>query len=66
MTDDPGPLPRVHPRVGVVAKAAVELGVFVIDWQQRHGLTTSEALSVLSRELTRCLERCVASERKPK
>lgn len=66
MSDNLGPLPRVHPRIGIGAKADAELGEFVYLWVERNGLTTSEALSVLARELSRCLDRCVASERKPK
>lgn len=63
-TDDLGPLPQVHPRHYLVTKAAGEFDTFVAAWWDRHGLTPSEALSIVSREVTRSLETCVRSERK--
>lgn len=59
-----GPYPQVHPRHYSVAKAEGEFLTWVMGWRDRHGLTLSEALSIVGRELTRSLEQCVASERK--
>lgn len=54
---------QLHPRHQIVEQAKKELGLFLIDWEKKHGLTASEWLAILSREIQLLASSCVTQER---
>lgn len=64
MNKDMGPLPLVHERHVPVEQARRELLGFVLDWEERHGLTLAERLALLAEESNRALWMAVRSERR--
>lgn len=64
MTDDLGPLPKVHPRSEVVYQAEMELKGFLVKLREDYNLTRAEYLSLLACEVTDDLRRAVLTERK--
>lgn len=46
-----GPLPKSHPRDGLVHKAGGELQGFLLEWRKRHNLTSTEYMALVLGEL---------------
>ena len=54
-----------HPRSIIVYIAEKELGAFVLDWRQRHHLTTTELVQILVGEIQLTLRFALRAERHP-
>ena len=63
MTDDLGPLPLLHARHVPVELARRELMGFLLDWQQKHGLTQAEYLDLVVASLRDRTASLVRAER---
>lgn len=55
--------PQMHERTIVERKAHLEFSNFVAEWTERHDLTMSERLAILSELLSSLSRACVRYER---
>jgi hypothetical protein len=56
---------REHPRSLACRRASVEFGNFWIDFVERHGLTPTEMLQILTDRAAQTLKYCLRAERHP-
>lgn len=63
MTADNGPLPRIHPRHAIMARARNELFGLLIEWRKFNGLTVAEELSLLADYMQMTLSGAIEEER---
>ena len=65
--DDMGPLPKIHPREAVTTNAQRELNIMLSEWEEKHELTTSERLQIVTHALSdhigTTLKYCIRQER---
>jgi hypothetical protein len=59
------PLPRVHPREGIMEAARIELETFLLELASRHYLSLFERLVLLNEATARALGHALRAERQP-
>jgi hypothetical protein len=64
VSDDLGPLPKVHPRALALEKARRELADYLCGWLAAHKLTSAEYLMVLTELAASNCQCLVAVERR--
>jgi hypothetical protein len=56
---------KLHPRTMMVKRAEVELSQFLLDWAERHELTSCEIARALTEQTRMCLKSILRAERHP-